>query len=80
MVNYPAGFNYGITYGANAYWNRATLQDIDTLLGIADSGMTDLTGGGFSNLYAQVMGAVSFSFSTQDQNTMNAQDTTAEAQ
>lgn len=80
MVNYPPGFNYGITYGANAYWNKATLQDIDTLLGTADSGMTDLTGAGFSNLYAQIMSAVTFSFSTHDQNTLNAQDTAAAAQ
>jgi len=79
-VNYPSGFNYGITYGNNAYYNRATLQDIDTLLGVASNGLLDLTGAGFSNLYAQVMQAVTFSFSQQDTATMNAQDAAASAQ
>ena len=27
VVNYPAGFNYGITYGNNAYYNVATLRN-----------------------------------------------------
>jgi hypothetical protein len=80
MIMYPSGFNYGITYGNNAYYNKATLQDIDTLLGVASNGLLDLTGAGFSTLYAQILPAVSFSFSQQDQQTMNKQDTAASAQ
>lgn len=80
VVNYPSGFNYGITYGNNAYYNKATLQDIDTLLGVASNGFMDLTGAGFSNLYAQVLQAVTFSFSQQDTATMNKQDTAASSQ
>ena len=80
VVIYPSGFNYGITYGSNAYFNRATLQDIDTLLGTASNGQLDLTGAGFSNLYVQVMQGVTFSFSQQDTKTMNNQDTAASAQ
>ena len=80
VVSYPSGFNYGITYGSNAYYNQATLQDIDTLLGTDSNGNLDLTGAGFSNLYAQIMPAVTFSFSQQDQQTMNSQDTAASAQ
>lgn len=79
-VVYPAGFNYGITYGPNAYYNQATLEDIDTLLGVGSTGQLELTGAGFSNLYAQIMQAVTFSFSQQDQATMNRQDTAASAQ
>lgn len=80
VVNYPAGFNYGITYGSNAYYNPATLKDIDTLLGISSSGQLELTGAGFSNLYAQILPAVTFNFSQADQQTMNAQDTAASSQ
>lgn len=80
VVMYPSGFNYGITYGANAYYNQATLQDIDTMLGMNSNGLMDLTGGGFSSLYAQVMQAVTFSFSQQDTALMNKQDTAASAQ
>jgi hypothetical protein len=80
VVNYPSGFNYGITYGNNAYYNKATLQDIDTLLGVASNGLLDLTGGSFSNLYSQILQAVEFSFSQQDTATMNSLDTAATAQ
>ncbi len=79
-VIYPAGFNYGITYGPNAYYNQATLQDIDTLLSLDSNGQLDLTGAGFSNLYLQVMQGVTFSFSQADTKTMNDQDTAASAQ
>jgi hypothetical protein len=79
-IMYPSGFNYGITYGSNVYWNQATLQDIDTLLGAASNGLLDLTGAGFSNLYAQILPAVTFSFSQQDVQTMDKQDTAASAQ
>jgi hypothetical protein len=80
MVAYPSGFNYGITYGSNAYYNRATLQDIDSLLGVASNGQLDIIGAGFSTLYAQILQAVTFSFSQQDTATMNKQDTAASAQ
>lgn len=80
MVSYPSGFNYGITYGNNAFYNQATLQDIDTLLGVDSDGEMELTGAGFSNLYAQILQAVAFVFSQQDTATMNKQDTAASAQ
>ena len=80
MVSYPSGFNYGITYGSNSYWNEATLQDIDTLLGVSGNGGLELTGGGFSGYYARLLPAVTFSFSSADNALMNQQDTAAQAQ
>lgn len=80
VVIYPSGFNYGITYGSNAYYNRATLQDIDTLLGVTSNGQMDLTGAGFSSLYAQIMQGVTFTFSQADTATINSQDQAASAQ
>jgi hypothetical protein len=80
VVNYPSGFNYGITYGNNAFFNQATLQDIDTLLSVASNGEMDLTGGAFSTLYADILQAIAFVFSKQDTATMNQQDTAASAQ
>jgi hypothetical protein len=80
MVSYPSGFNYGITYGSNAYYNEATLKDIDTLLGTSSSGGLELTGGGFSGYYLRLLQAVTFSFSSADQKTMNDQDTATQAQ
>lgn len=80
MISYPSGFNYGITYGSNAYYNAATLQDIDTLLSISSNGGLELTGGGFSGYYARLLQSVIFVFSQKDQQTMNDQDTKASAQ
>ena len=79
-VSYPAGFNYGITYGPNAYWNAATIQDFDSLLGVGSSGVLELTGQRFSTMYAQILQAVTFSFSQADQKKMNDQDAAASAQ
>ncbi len=79
-VIYPSGFNYGITYGSNAYYNQATLQDVDTLLGTASNGTLELTSGGFSTLYTQVLQGVTFSFSSADQGTINSQDAAASGQ
>ena len=31
-VIYPAGFNYGLTYGANAYYNPASLSTLNSTL------------------------------------------------
>jgi len=80
VVNYPSGFNYGITYGNNAYYNEATLSDIDTLLGVSSAGELELTGAQFSNLYYQILGAVAFKFSTNDLNTMHTEDESASDQ
>jgi len=85
MVNYPSGFNYGITYGNNAYYNKATLQDIDTLLGTSSSGGLELTGGGFSGYYLRLLGTdpntgVTFSFSSADEEIINEQDTASQSQ
>lgn len=79
-VNYPNGFNYGITYGPNAYFNQATLKDLDGLLGTSSSGGLILTGGDFSTLYAQLLQTVGFVFSAKDAQTMQDQDTKAESQ
>jgi hypothetical protein len=80
MVNYPQGFNYGITYGNNAYYNEATLKDIDTLLGTSSSGGLELISGDFSGCYLRLLQAVTFSFSSADNQVMNKQDTAAQAQ
>lgn len=80
LVSYPAGFNYGITWGANAWWNAATLQDIDTLLSTSSSGGLELNGSRFSTLYGQILQSVTFTFSQADTKRMNAQDNAASAQ
>ncbi|HEY4336072.1 MAG TPA: hypothetical protein VGM89_09245 [Puia sp.] len=80
VVSYPSGFHYGITYGNNAYYNSATLRDIDSLLGVADNGQLQLTGAGFSGLYAQLLPAITFTFSQADLDRMNKQDAAAAGQ
>jgi len=77
VVSYPAGFNYGVTLTNNGYYNPATLQDIDTLLGISSNGMLELTASGFSGTYATLLQDVTFYFSQADQQTINSANITA---
>lgn len=81
MVNYPAGFNYGITYGSDAYYNVATLKDLDTLV-VENSATNQLTLGdsNFSTLYMQILDTAGYSFSKNDQALMNAENAEALAQ
>ncbi|GAA1681258.1 hypothetical protein GCM10009830_30500 [Glycomyces endophyticus] len=79
-VSYPAGFNYGITYGPNAYYNAATLQDLDSRLQTSDSGQLQLSTDRFSTLYGNVLGATVFGFSKADQQMMDKEDTAAASQ
>ncbi|HEY1094322.1 MAG TPA: hypothetical protein VGE61_06445, partial [Glycomyces sp.] len=74
-VSYPAGFNYGITYGPNAYYNAATLQDLESLLGTSSSGQLQIGTDRFSTLYRNVLGATVFGFSKADQEMMDKEDT-----
>lgn len=79
-VAYPAGFNYGITHGPNAYYNPATLGDLDSLLAPSSSGQLSLGNGRFSSLYRQILGATVFGFSKEDLETMESEDAAASAQ
>lgn len=80
VAPYPAGFNYGITYGNNAYYNKATLSDLDTLIGYNETGQLQMTGTRFSTLYSQILGAVAFTFSSADEKLIQREETDAEAQ
>jgi hypothetical protein len=80
LVNAPQGFNYGITYGPNAYYNPATCTTLDSLLSISSNGNLQLMNQGFSTLYGQVLQDVVFQFSKADNQTMVNQDNAASAQ
>lgn len=81
MISYPAGFHYGITFPPNGFYNLATLQEIDALLGVDSNGRIELEDSApFSSRYSQILGAVEFKFSQQDTNTMNSEDTAASAE
>jgi hypothetical protein len=75
----PAGFNYGITYGANAFYNEASLKTLDTRF---ESGgdLPHLVPGTFSGLYLDMLKVLLYVFSEKDKNTMNKEDTAAAAQ
>jgi hypothetical protein len=81
VVNYPAGFNYGIRYGNNNYYNAATLGDLDsTVTPIAGLSQLALGNERLSTLYVQVLESTIFGFSQADQKLMNDEDTAAQAQ
>jgi hypothetical protein len=80
VIYAPGGFNYGITYGPNAYWNPATLDDFDSLLVTDPDGFTSLSNGSrLSTLYSQMLSDTYYSFSQSDAKAINDAATTASA-
>ena len=81
VVGHPAGFNYGITYGTNAYYNRTALDTLNSLVGY-DSGTetTLIEDQRFSTLNARVLGATSYTLSSEDERTLAEEDNAASAQ
>lgn len=73
VATYPAGFNYGITHGPNAYYNAATLNDLDARVSThPDSGELVLSAGDhFSDLYYNILRVSGYRFSEIDQKTIN---------
>ena len=81
VVSHPSGFHYGITYGANAVYNRATLEDFDTV--VAKNAATNqyvLASTRMSTLYKNILQNTNYVFSNADRVTMDEQDQKAGAQ
>ena len=79
-VTYPAGVNYGITYGPNAYYNKRTLSTMDSTVQTDSDGISCLSNQKLSDLYRQVLKSVAFVFSKNTQQQLNKWDNDAEGQ
>lgn len=79
-VTYPAGVNYGITYGPNAYYNKRTLSTMDSTVQTDSDGISCLSNQKLSDLYCQVLKSVAFVFSKDTQKQLNDWDSSAESQ
>jgi hypothetical protein len=64
-VSHPTGFHYGITYGTNAYYNKAALVTMDSLVKTGQDGKFILDGS-FSSLYYQLLSSIDFELTGQD--------------
>lgn len=79
-ATYPAGFNYGITYGSNGYYNDKTLSTLDSTIHTNADGIVSLSDQKLSTLYAQVLKSAAFVFSQETQKKLNEWDNAAESQ
>lgn len=79
-ATYPAGFNYGITYGSNGYYNDKTLSTLDSTIHKDEDGIVSLSTQKLSTLYAQVLKSSAFVFSQETQKKLNEWDNAAESQ
>lgn len=77
---YPAGFNYGVTYGNNSYYNEDTLSTLDSTIQTDVNDITSISNQKLSNLYAQVLKSSAFIFSKDTQKQLNEWDNAAESQ
>lgn len=76
----PAGFNYGITYGANAYYNEQTLSTLNSTIQTDKDGIVSVSAQKLSDLLRQVFKSTAFVFSKATQKKLNEWDEAAEAQ
>jgi hypothetical protein len=67
LLNYPAGFNYGINPGASSAYNVNTLQDFDRMVELDANGQPTLSDNMFSTTYYKILSAASYQYSTADQ-------------
>jgi hypothetical protein len=65
-IGYPAGFHYGITYGNNAYFNAATLEDLDRMLEPEGESGVGFSIDTFSGYYYKLLCSTLYEFSDQD--------------
>ena len=79
-VIYPAGFNYGLTYGANAYYNPASLSTLNSTLEFAPSGDAGISVQKLSDLYISVLQNSVYAFSNATQKRLSELDNEAESQ
>lgn len=80
MVNYPAGFHWGVQFGPDNFFNRAALNDLDLQLEVASNGVLTLAGSNFSTLYGQVLNNVSYVISDADNAIIQREANAASAQ
>lgn len=79
-VTYPAGFNYGITYGSNAYYNEQTLSTLNSTIQTDKDGIVSISSQKLADLFRQVLGSSDFVFSKATQKQLSEWDEAAEAQ
>ena len=76
----PAGFNYGITYGLNAFYNELTLSILDSTIQTDTQGVTSFADQRLSTLYMNALDKCSFLCSSETQAQLNKWDAIAESE
>jgi len=79
-VTCPAGFNYGVTYGPNAYYNEQTLSTLNSTIQTGGDGIVGISSQKLSDLMLQVLKSTFFTFSMETQKNLDQWDAAAEAQ
>lgn len=80
MVNYPSGFNWGIQFGPNNYYNQKALNEIDLSTEIASNDILTLSGSNLSNLYNLIANSVTYVISEEDNKIIQKEGQTASSQ
>ncbi|MCK5216953.1 MAG: hypothetical protein KAJ93_04165 [Methanosarcinales archaeon] len=80
MVNYPPGFNWGVQFGTNNYYNQKSLNEIDLSTEIASNDILTLGGSNLSNLYNQILNTVTYVISEADNKIIQDEEQNASSQ
>lgn len=73
----PQGFHWGINFGAMKYYNKKSLQDVDTMLVFDNEGYAKFGNELLSTLYQKILENVSFQYSKADQSILEKLKTEA---
>ena len=79
-VTYPAGFNYGITYGTSAFYNEQTLSTMDSTIQTDEDGIVSISDQRLSSLLDLVLNNTPYVFSKATEKQLNEWDEATEAQ
>lgn len=79
-MNVPNGFNWGVQFGPNDYYNRKSLNEVDLQALIASNGIMTLGNSNFTTLYNSILQNVAYVFSAEDEHKMKQEEASASAQ
>ena len=76
----PGDFYYGMTYGANAYYNENALSTFDSTIEVNSDGIARLSNQKLSGLYMDVLTNAWYAFSEETQRQLDEWNSKAESQ
>jgi len=80
MMSFPSGFNWGVQFGPNDYYNEKALKEIDCVATYGTNGILTLGLDNFHQMYDDILNSVAFDISADDKAKTEKEQQNAESQ